>query len=394
MEFQSAKEAAQRMGISLRAVQKQAKEGKIPGAKKNGREWLIPLCSENTQEKFTHSKEKHEKASVRIMPLMCGCFKPGNALTYIESLKNKEEHAIAVAEYYYFSGRPDKVIEITEKYMKSKNVSVKLSAALMYCFSSVAFGRTNAAHYAISIIEQELKKAYCNKNTDETTLAYCVLIAYTTKVLFHINIGQLPPLESIIKNLPDGLKFFACYLLAHMEYLKGNYERSLGIAGTAFMISGNGYIIPSIYTNLIITMNLMSLGKVNEAKNIFNTAWKTALQDDFIEAFAEHHGLLQGTIEVCLKNAYPEYYKKIIKMTYEFSAGWRKIHNPTMNEQVADNLTTTEFTVAMLYNRGWSMNEIAEYLHISKNTVKYHISMIYEKLCIKNRKELSKYMLK
>ena len=42
MGFETAKEAAERLGCTVRAVQKWANEGKLPGAKKQGRDWMIP----------------------------------------------------------------------------------------------------------------------------------------------------------------------------------------------------------------------------------------------------------------------------------------------------------------------------------------------------------------
>ena len=74
------------------------------------------------------------------------------------------------------------------------------------------------------------------------------------------------------------------------------------------------------------------------------TKSELARSDDLIEGIGEHHGLLQGLIETCLKKDYPGYYERIIDITYRFSAGWRRIHNTDANEDVADNLTTTECT--------------------------------------------------
>ena len=54
-----------------------------------------------------------------------------------------------------------------------------------------------------------------------------------------------------------------------------------------------------------------------------------------------------------------------------------RIHNPDTNEDVADNLTTTEFTIAMLANRGWTNKEIAEHLDITTRTVKQHLTYYY-----------------
>lgn len=41
-KFETAQQAAARLGITVRAVQKQAAAGKIPGAERHGRSWMIP----------------------------------------------------------------------------------------------------------------------------------------------------------------------------------------------------------------------------------------------------------------------------------------------------------------------------------------------------------------
>lgn len=43
MNFESATDAAKRLQVNVRTIQKWAKEGKIEGAKKVGRDWMIPL---------------------------------------------------------------------------------------------------------------------------------------------------------------------------------------------------------------------------------------------------------------------------------------------------------------------------------------------------------------
>ena len=43
MKFETASQAAERMGVTVRAVQKWAKEGKLEGAQKVGRDWMIPF---------------------------------------------------------------------------------------------------------------------------------------------------------------------------------------------------------------------------------------------------------------------------------------------------------------------------------------------------------------
>ena len=111
-------------------------------------------------------------------------------------------------------------------------------------------------------------------------------------------------------------------------------------------------------------------------KGTLRSAWNIARPDGLIELIGEHHGLLQGLIEACLKTQYPDDFARVIEITYRFSYGWRRIHNPDSGEDVADDLTTTEFTMAMLACRGWTNAEIARHMGVSPGTVKNRYSRI------------------
>ena len=99
-------------------------------------------------------------------------------------------------------------------------------------------------------------------------------------------------------------------------------------------------------------------------------------------------------LESVIKPEWPEDFKRIIDITYRFSAGWRKVHNPMTGHDMADDLTTTEFAVAMLAARGWTNQEIAQHMKISAHTVKAHVSAALQKLGVRQRRDLKKYMLK
>lgn len=109
-------------------------------------------------------------------------------------------------------------------------------------------------------------------------------------------------------------------------------------------------------------------------------AWTLARPDDLIEGFGEHHGLMDGMLESAFKENWPEDLRRILDVTYRFSRGWRRIHNPDTGHEVADNLTTTEFAVAMLTAQGWTGREIAAHINVSPNTVKRHLAEIKKKL--------------
>lgn len=123
-------------------------------------------------------------------------------------------------------------------------------------------------------------------------------------------------------------------------------------------------------------------------------SWELAKMDGFLEPFIEHHGLLRGLIEACIRNRDPEAYQRITEGVISFSRGWMALHNPENRRKVTGELSTMEFSIAMLASGGWTNKEIGEHLGISINTVKHYLTDIFYKLNVKKRDELKKFMLK
>ena len=336
-------------------------------------------------------KEKH---TTRVpMLLMSSAFPLGRCIEFIESIDDVPQKEMAYAEYYYFSGRHEKAVEYAEMYLNCEDIMLKLSASLIYTFANLSLDRIHSARFGLERLKEYLKEAMLEE-TDKKTRACCVFVATAAHTLLHIPVGDLPPLAEYLSEFTKGMQLWGAYVLAHKAYLVKDYQRSLGIVQTCLMTCSKVYPIAMIYLNLVAAMDLMNLKETDKAKVYFMKVWEISRPDNLIEGIGEHHGLLQGLIETCMKKDYPEDYARIINITYKFSAGWRRIHNPDTNENVADNLTTTEFTIAMLANRGWTNKENSEYLEITPRTVKQHLTCVFNKLNIENRKQLKNFMLR
>ncbi len=402
MEYMTVREAAQKWNISERLAQQYCTAGRIHGATKFGGAWAIPLDAEKPtdprrQKKALAAQPAEETMApprpyATPMPLMSTPFVPGRAMEAVNAMEDPEVRQLALAELHYFSGRAEEAAGEAELFLMHPNMTLRLSACWIYGYANLATGHIHKARFALAEVQETL--AAVDENTPAHLQALAGCISMGAAVLLHLPLPRgLPDLQQSIRLLPPGLRLFALYVQAHYAYLQEDYRGSIGIAETALTIQPVIHPIPTIYLHLVATMDYISLKQPERARAHLLAAWEVARPDDLIEAFGEHHGLLGGMLEAVIKKDWPEDFKRIIAITYSFSSGWRKIHNPDTGHDVADDLTTTEFAVSMLAARDWTNQEIGDHLGISSNTVRRHISSALQKLHVTQRKELKQFML-
>lgn len=399
MDYITAREAAEKWGVSERRINQYCAEDRIPGAERFGGAWAIPAGAEkpgDPRKQKTQTAPPSAKQAPELfpgfMPLMNTPFRPGCCKETIARMEAGPKKDIALAEYHYFSGQAEKAMQETEGYLTAADGGIRLSACLLFAYACLTMGRIDHARNALGEIRRTLASG---GETDPAARATEAFVAFAAAVLLHLPLPEeMPPAESFLPLLPPGLRAFALYVQAHYLYLKEEYANSAGMVEGALAMGASAYPIPAIYLHLVAVMDYMSLKATEKAQTHLLTAWEIARPDDLIEAFGEHHGLLGAMLEAAIKPDWPEDFKRIIDITYRFSSGWRRVHNPITGHDVADDLTTTEFAIAMLAARGWTTQEIARHLNISANTAKRHISEAMKKLKVKNRKDLKQYMLR
>ena len=385
MQYESVSAAAKRLGVTVRAIQKWASNGKIPDAKRIGKPWLIPVD-------FVGPKQTENDKMHSPMPLLNAPFSVGHCMEFIKEIVVEIEHDMALAEYYYFRGEHIKSSAITEKYLNHPDLSLSICANALYAFANIGCGRRHLADYGLNEVKQKAKLAFHKRASNE---AHVAMLFFTNliAVLMHIKDKEIPEMYDSLEKLPKGLRVFGAYILAHKAYLNKDYRRALGIADIALSLPEKHYPLPQIYLHLIAAVSLINTKHIDEAKTHFIKAIDLAEPDGLFQPFAEHHGLLQGLIESVLRWDKPETYNRIIFLTESFSGHWRYIHNEISKKTTTVVLTTNEFSVAMLYSRGWKITEIAAHLQLSERTVKRIVSDIYEKLDITGKAELRNYMI-
>ena len=399
--YLSLQEAAQKWGVSPRRINQYCSQGRIPGAQRIGKAWAVPADAKKPDDpRRTRQQRKAAPAQIptdgsldhtNLMPLMNTAFAPGHCRETAESMPAGPQRDIALAEYHYFSGQAEAAAKEANAYLTDPDMGARLSACLIYAYSNLSLGHISRARFALDQLNAFLAAAGKQSAQIQAASAF---IASAGAVLLHLPLpDKLPQIENFLPLLPPGLRAFSLYVHAHSLYLKQEYGKSAGIVEASLAMGASAYPIPAIYLHLVAVMDYMSLKDPGQAQAHLLAAWEMARPDDLIEGFGEHHGLLGAMLEAVIKPKWPEDFKRMIDITYRFSSGWRRVHNPITGHDVADDLTTTEFSIAMLAARGWTTQEIAKHLNISSNTAKKHISGAMRKLNVTNRKDLKQYML-
>ena len=398
MAYWTVRDAAREWGISERLVQQLCSDARIDGARRFGRSWAIPEGApkpEDPRRARKVSGQPDDAAPVPElvpMPLLNTAFAPGSCLACVESIEDDDVCTVALAECHYFSGKADLAAGEAEPYLSSEDPALRLSACWINGFASLTLGDIAAARRALAGVRDALEAA--DDTVPPQHRAVAAFMASGAAVLLHLPVPEAArELPALVPLLPRGLRLFALYLQAHHAYLQGDYGRCVGLVDAAFSVRGETYPIVDVYLHLVAVMGHMGLRQTEQAQRHLLAAWDLARPDDLIEPFGEHHGLLGGMLEAVIKPTWPDDFRRIIDITYRFSAGWRRIHNPATGEDVADNLTTTEFAACMLAARGWTNQEIAEHMGVSANTVKSFVSSALRKLGIKRRQDLGRFML-
>ncbi|MCM1308596.1 MAG: LuxR C-terminal-related transcriptional regulator [Butyrivibrio sp.] len=185
---------------------------------------------------------------------------------------------------------------------------------------------------------------------------------------------------------------YANIIYSKYLYINREYQKFLGISGqllnTASLFS---CAMPKIYTYIFIAMCNKELGNRRKAEKMLGEAMYIAKRDGFIMPFAENAAYLEELLDDSVLGAeYRDFIKQIKSVAKKYLQGARSI---SRNARSRDNfgLTARELDVARLAAERYSNREIGEMLYIAESTVKSNLKVIFSKLNINSRSELTQF---
>ena len=163
MDYLTVQQTAEKWNLSVRMVQQFCSQGRIPGAQKFGKSWAIPADAEKPKDPRLEQRPIPEVLPgsglldrTNLMPLMNTPFQPGQCLAAVRSMTKGVQRDIALAEYNYFSGKPEEAARKAAAYLTSKDMGARLSACLIYAYANLSIGEIRLAKFALGELNAAL----------------------------------------------------------------------------------------------------------------------------------------------------------------------------------------------------------------------------------------------
>ena len=404
MDFITAKDAAQKWGVSVRRVQILCNQERIKGAYRFGKSWMIPSTSvlPNAHRKYEEPTLPMPRKSP-FLDMTNLYHTPGAAEGCIEMLINQPEaHTLLEAQIAYRRGEIEKVYEQARYFLQSHSG-----------FYAVLGGAMLLAQCAIwrgdIFLWKEAKKHVfetpCKDDHDRELVSLSLAIIdssiYDNKDypawFRHGNFEALPG-----DAHPAAKVFYVKYLYMSAYALATNQSKMDDMEGLSMMrLIPNAIepmisqavldqtVVPEIFLRMSCAVAYYNSGQKERAITHIDKAIKLALADGLYGLLTEYTRHLGELLEerIALVDAAAVETVKALYAVY--SVGWTRLSGQVRDKYIANNLDAREREIAKLSAFGFTAKEIAGMLYLSESKVSHDITKIVNKTGIQNKKELA-----
>lgn len=396
MDYLKIDEVAAQWGISTRRLQTLCSEGKIKGATRFGRAWMIP---QNAQKPKDGRTKESRIASTADMPMprktpilrMTDLYNaPGCADRAIAALSdNPEAQTLLAAEIALIRGQIDKVYECAN-YLLQKHSGFYAVLAGGMLLAQCAIWQGDLRMWRKAKIHISEANAKDDRERDIIALSICAVDSMLYDVREFPDWFKIGCFEALHKDaLPAAKVYYAKYLYATGHGIASQTVALQGISGLALMGLLPATIEPMISQAMAdktvvaeiclrLTCAVTYHYSKNDAQAIrhIDRALVLALPDKLYGLLAEYCRTIGGLIEFRLKEIDPEAWDEVNLLYKGYLANWSKLNSQITGRQVIANLSQQQRAVARLAAFKLSDAEIAARLHMSISGVKQAIRTI------------------
>ena len=403
MEYLNITETAEKWGISPRRLQTLCANGKVEGATRFGKVWIIPKNTQKPVDGRTKaSKESNAISLDKDMPMprktpflhMTDLYSvAGNAEKSIAALEsNPEAQILLEAEIAYSKGNIEKVYDNAYYLLhKHSGFYAVISAGMLLGLCAIWRGDLNMWRQA----KIHIAEAPAKSEADRDIMAFS--ITAIDSILYDVSsfpewfkIGRFEPLHK--DALPAAKVFYAKYLYAVGYGLATKQLELQGVQGLSLltmipntiepMISqavADNSIIAEIYLRMTCAAIYHTSGNREQAIYHIDRALALALPDKLFGILAEYGRTLDSLLEQRISRVDTDAWYKVRDLYNIYMAGWTKLSGSVRGKNLATTLSPKEREVAKLAAFGFKNSQIAESLNMSISAVKQAVTNVSNK---------------
>lgn len=401
MNLITVKQAAEKWGVTPRHVQNLCKEGKIKGATRWERTWMIP--SHAILPSAGKSAEPHipmpRKSPFLDMTNIYSV--PGKADESIMLFENNvEAHELFAAQIDYRRGEIEKVYDKARYFLNSRSgFYAILGGGMLLAQCAIWRGDIHLWNEA----KRHICDAPCDTQTEREIVSLALAIIDSSiydnndfPTWFMRGNFEVLPADSH----PSAKVFYIKYLYMAAFAVASKQIELEGVTGLALMkmipntiepmitqAVVDKTVIPEIFLRLSCAVAYHNSGQRALAVSHIDKAIELAIPDGLFGILVEYVRHFDGLLEDRLALV-DEAAVTVVKELYRtYSIGWSRLSGTVRNRYIASNLTAREREVAKLAAFGFTTKEIAGMLYISESTVKQTVLRVVQKTGVKDRSE-------
>ncbi|MBQ8351207.1 MAG: hypothetical protein IJY20_04075 [Clostridia bacterium] len=403
MNLITVKQAAEKWGVTPRRVQGLCKEGKIKGATRWERTWMIPahaVLPSAAKGEVPHMPMPRKSPFLDMTNIYHHAGEADACGSMLEN--NPEAYALYCAQIAYRRGEIDKVYDRARYFLSSHSgFYAILGGGMLLALCAIWRGDI--------YLWQEAKRHICEAPHDgekEKEIISLALAIVDSSVYDNKDFpdwfvsGNFEALPA--DSHPATKVFYIKYLYMAAFALASRQIEVEGVQGLALMrmipntieplitqAVVDKTVLPEIYLRMSCAVAYHNAGDHARAVAHMDKAIALALPDGLYGVLTEYVRHFDGLLEerIALQDEGAVLAIKELYRTY--SVGWAKLSGAVRNRNIATNLTPREREIAKLCAFGFSTKEIAATLYLSESTIKQTILRVVQKTGVKGKSEFS-----
>ena len=399
MEYVKINDMAKKWGLSVRAVQLLCHDGRVEGAMRFGRAWMIPRNAPKPidgRTKAGREKQDEDLPLPRKTPFlyMSDLYStPGTADSVAESLAyNHEAQVLFEAEVAYSRGEIDKVYD-SANYLLGKHSGfyAVISAGMLLALCAIWKGDLAMWRRAKIHISEAPAKNDMDRDIISLSLTAVDSMLYDVQNFPEwFKMGCFEPLHK--DALPAAKVYYAKYLYA-TGYAVATKEYKLdGIRGLSLMgmipfavepliswARADETVVSEIYLRMTCAVIYQNCGKTDQAIHHVDRAIALALPDKLYGLLSEYGRTLGPLLETRLSLVDRNVWVEVKQLYKVYNEGWSKLSGAVRGKTIITTLTPKQREVAKLAAFGMTNKEIADKLNMSPSGVKQALQAVTDK---------------